>query len=280
MSYDLLVFNPNCLGASREAFMEWFDAQCEWAEDHDYNDPQVCSPNMKAWFMDMIPHFPPINSPYTPKNVDIEELSSADYCIGKDMISLGFSYGDAEEAHRMMFDLAWKHRLGFFDVSSEKGWIWMPTEAGAYQLAFDELGHTRTTVSPDILEIELLRSLHLLCQRRHPSAYVFIEDRDEESFIQVGWRSGLLLDLPLGSLSETQTKRAREAFAQIGAHEAEKIEAPDHEDPTILRPFEVLRADFGTDVNKAVAALQMIFQQTYQPNDSVLMIYEYDGVSE
>ena len=44
MSYDLMVFDPEAAPVDRHAFMEWYEAQAEWSEDHSYDDPSVSTP--------------------------------------------------------------------------------------------------------------------------------------------------------------------------------------------------------------------------------------------
>ena len=50
MSYDLMVFDPEAAPLDRDAFMRWFEHQAEWSEDHDYDDPAVSTPALRAWF--------------------------------------------------------------------------------------------------------------------------------------------------------------------------------------------------------------------------------------
>ena len=48
MSYDLMVFDPAAAPREREEFMQWYDAQTEWAEDHECDDPAVTTPALRA----------------------------------------------------------------------------------------------------------------------------------------------------------------------------------------------------------------------------------------
>jgi hypothetical protein len=58
----------------------------------------------------------------------------SDYTIGSNFIYISFAWSESETAHKDLFRLAWKHDLGFFDVSSSDGKIWIPTEDGGLQL--------------------------------------------------------------------------------------------------------------------------------------------------
>lgn len=43
MSYDLMVFEVSKTPKTQEEFLEWYDNQTEWEEDHDYEDPEITS---------------------------------------------------------------------------------------------------------------------------------------------------------------------------------------------------------------------------------------------
>ncbi|MFC3216607.1 hypothetical protein [Comamonas sp. JC664] len=59
MSYHLLVFAPTAAPKEASAFGLWFQAQTEWPEHHDYEDPAVATLSLKAWCLDMMQRFPP-----------------------------------------------------------------------------------------------------------------------------------------------------------------------------------------------------------------------------
>ena len=56
-----------------------------------------------------------------------------DYSVGRSVIYAAFAWGQAKSAYRLMFDLAAKHRVGFFDVSSESATIWFPVSDGGLE---------------------------------------------------------------------------------------------------------------------------------------------------
>ncbi len=126
MSYDLMVFEPTVAPRDRCGFMEWYEAQTQWSEDHDYDDPGVSSPSLQKWFEEMIQTFPPMNGPLAGDDVDDPHV--ADHCIGTEVIYSAFAWSVAEEAHPKMRELAIKHRVGFFDASAENGEILFPDD--------------------------------------------------------------------------------------------------------------------------------------------------------
>ncbi|WWW36016.1 hypothetical protein V8017_03025 [Stenotrophomonas rhizophila] len=117
MSYDLMVFDPAVAPRDAAAFPEWYDAQTEWSEEHDYNDPAVSVPALQAWFAEMVEHFPPMNGPLADDEDDRPEVT--DYSVGKHVVYAAFAHSVAETAHGLVQVLANKHQLGFFDVSGD-----------------------------------------------------------------------------------------------------------------------------------------------------------------
>jgi len=63
MSYDLMVFEPSVAPRERGVFLEWYQKQTEWSEDHGYNNPTVASPALQRWFDDMAQYYPSLNGP-------------------------------------------------------------------------------------------------------------------------------------------------------------------------------------------------------------------------
>ena len=136
MSYDLMVFDPAAAPADRESFMQWFEAQTEWSEDHDYDDASVTTHALRAWFLELLETFPAMNGPHAPEDDDVEDESSlTDYSVGQKVIYGAFAWSKAEQAHEAVFELAKKHRLGFFDVSADDGAVWLPDGEGGYAVA-------------------------------------------------------------------------------------------------------------------------------------------------
>lgn len=126
VSYDLMVFALEVAPRDRASFMEWYDAQTEWQEDHSYNDPTVCTPALRAWFMEMIQSYPAMNGPYAQEDLPEDEGSVTDYSVGRFAIYAAFSWSKADEAYEHTFRLAAKHGVGFFNASSDKSEVWLP----------------------------------------------------------------------------------------------------------------------------------------------------------
>ncbi len=130
MSYDLMVFNETKAPRDKADFLRWYYEQTEWKEDHDYQNPDITTPELRNWFFDIIKKYPPMNGPFTREDVD--EIKWTDYSIGKDIIYAAFAWPEAEEAFKLCFELAKKHKVGFFDVSSDEGKRWIHDEHGNF----------------------------------------------------------------------------------------------------------------------------------------------------
>ncbi|MGS4343997.1 hypothetical protein ACKUSY_00090 [Myroides odoratus] len=128
MSYDLMVFKKEAAPKQRADFMEWYDHQTEWTEDHDYNDPKNTALELNNWYVEMIQTFPNMNGEDREDldDDDFDDAYESDYSIGKDVIYVAFAWSIAEEAYNKMYELAAKHGVGFFDVSSNEGAILFP----------------------------------------------------------------------------------------------------------------------------------------------------------
>lgn len=124
MSYDLMVFRKEAAPKTRTDFMKWYENQTEWTEEHSYDDPANTSVELRNWFMEMIQTFPAMNGPFASDDDDNPNVS--DYSVGKDVIYVAFAWSLAEQAYNTMLELAEKHGVGFFDVSSDNGDILFP----------------------------------------------------------------------------------------------------------------------------------------------------------
>ena len=127
MSYDLMVFRKEAAPTYRTAFMDWYEHQTEWSEPHSYDDPVNTSPELRNWFMEMIETFPAMSGPYASDD-DEENPHLAEYCIGNDVVYASFNWSLAEQAYNQMLAMAEKHGVGFFDVSSDNGDIFFPSD--------------------------------------------------------------------------------------------------------------------------------------------------------
>ncbi|MCI3936759.1 hypothetical protein MQX03_06085 [Chryseobacterium aahli] len=125
MSYDLMVFRKEAAPTTRTEFMKWYDEQTEWTEDHGYDDPANTSPELQNWFSEMIKTFPAMNGPFASDDDD-DSPYVTDYSIGNNVIYAAFSWSLTEQAYDLMLKLAEKHKVGFFDTSSDNGDILFP----------------------------------------------------------------------------------------------------------------------------------------------------------
>ena len=136
MSYDLMVFDPASAPRKRAAFMEWYEQQQSGDEDEPpSDDPKSLTPALQAWFAEMIETFPPLNGPLA-KDENIDNPKTTDYGLGRTYVYACFGWSQAEEAQKHTVKLAEKHRVGFFNVSSDEGDVWVPGSRGK----LEELG--------------------------------------------------------------------------------------------------------------------------------------------
>jgi hypothetical protein len=128
VSYDLMVFDPAVAPSGRRAFMEWYKQQTQWTESHGYNNPDIPASSLRAWFQEMMKTFPPMNGPLASDDPDDPRVT--DYSLGRCVVYVAFAWSQADAAYSATKNLAAKHHVGFFDVSSDQGDIWLPTADG------------------------------------------------------------------------------------------------------------------------------------------------------
>jgi hypothetical protein len=128
VSYDLMVFESNAAPTNHAQFMDWYQQQTQWAEGHSYDDPAVSTAKLRAWFIDIIQSFPPMNGPLSQDDLPEDEASATDYSVGKSVIYCAFAWSKAEQAYDTVFELAQKHGIGFFNVSSGNEEVWLPSK--------------------------------------------------------------------------------------------------------------------------------------------------------
>jgi|HubBroStandDraft_1064217.scaffolds.fasta_scaffold510520_1 hypothetical protein len=129
MSYDLFVFEPQDDLRERKAFLAWYETQTNWWPGIDYCNPKNASPALRAWYLDMIGTFPPINGPDRPPIDEIEQRLTADYCVGAMFIYVAFAGLNSQNAYEKVVSLAARHGLGFFDASGNSK-VWFPKSTG------------------------------------------------------------------------------------------------------------------------------------------------------
>jgi hypothetical protein len=126
LSYDLLVFAPEAAPRDGAAFRAWFEEQAEWSEDHSYDDPAATTSGLASWFHAIRARFPAMNGPFASQNYD--DVRVSDYCIGRHVIYVAFTWSVADEAYAEVRRLAREFEVGFYDVSGDDGdgEIWFP----------------------------------------------------------------------------------------------------------------------------------------------------------
>ena len=122
-----MVFDLDTAPARHTQFMAWYEEQTKWSEGHRYNDPAVSATSLRAWFIDIIESFPPLNGPLSKDNLPEDEASATDYSVGQSVIYCAFAWSKAQVAYGTVFKLAEKHGIGFFDVSSGNEEVWLPS---------------------------------------------------------------------------------------------------------------------------------------------------------
>jgi hypothetical protein len=123
-----MVFESNDAPSDRALFLDWYNRQVQWGETHNYNDPAVPTAKLRSWFLDIIKQFPPLNGPLSTDELPTDEDSVTDYSLGQSVIYCSFAWSKAEQAHATVFELAQKHGVGFFDVSSNDSKLWLPDD--------------------------------------------------------------------------------------------------------------------------------------------------------
>lgn len=128
MSYDLMVFERSKAPASKLEFMRWYEEQVDWDDNWNYEDESNTAPALRAWFLEIIKTYPPMNGKYAPSEEALEEDETledrmTDYSIGENIIYAAFSWDECADAYELSLSLAKKHGLGFFDVSEDDGHV-------------------------------------------------------------------------------------------------------------------------------------------------------------
>ena len=132
-----MVFEPEAVPSGHDEFLEWCARQTKWSEDHGYDDPEITSAHLRAWYEDMVQIFPPINGPLASRQMPDDEGSNTDYAIGSTFIYASFAWSKAEPAYMTVARLAEKHGLGLFNASSTGEEVWV-LENGRMTLAHDK----------------------------------------------------------------------------------------------------------------------------------------------
>lgn len=120
MSYDILAFDPAAV--TDDDFPAWWQVQSRWPEDHSYDNPEVTTPTLRAFYSELIQTFPPMNGPDAVTDEDLlrdVELESrmTDYSIGTSLIYGAFAWSQARTGRATFTALAAKHGVAVALVS-------------------------------------------------------------------------------------------------------------------------------------------------------------------
>lgn len=118
-----MVFDAALAPRTPTEFFAWYELQTDWRDDQAYDDPDICSPALRAWFLDMIVAFPPLNGPHA---IADSPLALTDYSIGRDVIYIAFAWSQADAAFEQCNALVAKHGVGLFNPSSIEGRVCFP----------------------------------------------------------------------------------------------------------------------------------------------------------
>ena len=127
MSYDLLIFEPDC--ATDEDFPRWWEqAVAQWDEPGDFSTIDGSTPAIRSIYRDLIRTFPPFIGPDALSEEELEErenegLPVADYTIGADYIYISVGWSDANALVKTVGQMAWTQRLAVAYVSEDSSII-------------------------------------------------------------------------------------------------------------------------------------------------------------
>jgi hypothetical protein len=146
MSYDLAVFEPTAELRDRSTFMQWYESRTTWSDGLDYSNASNATDALQSWYRDMSDTFPPSVNASIQTDPD-ERLWITEYAIAKDFIYAAFRWDKASMAYESVRRLAAKYKVGFFDVSGDRGGVWFPSPGERLELAHDnddsDAGHER-----------------------------------------------------------------------------------------------------------------------------------------
>jgi hypothetical protein len=115
---------------ARAAFLAWDEARQNGGEDDPPSDnPDTLAPPLRAWFLEMVKTYPPLNNFYL-KTAEVDDPNGTDYSLSRVAIYACFAWSLADAARGDVMRLAAKHAVGVFEVSAESGAVWRPNQRG------------------------------------------------------------------------------------------------------------------------------------------------------
>ena len=128
MSYDVMLFDANSAPRERVGFDSWFNTLTQWEGDLDYNDYTHATPALQSFYKELIKSYPSLNGPDAvdskalQANPDLESCLT-DYSIAPQIIYAAFAWSKAHNADKLIHDLAAKHGVGIYHVSTDNAVI-------------------------------------------------------------------------------------------------------------------------------------------------------------
>ena len=135
MSYDLFAFDPSAAPRDRKGLLQWLGALQEDNGEPPSDDLESLTPPLRAWFREVMEVFPSLNGPHSTENYD--DPKATDYELNRDYVVACLAYSQANVAFSHMKELAEKHHLGFFNISSPTGELWLPSPDGKHEQIID-----------------------------------------------------------------------------------------------------------------------------------------------
>lgn len=122
MSFDLAAFDPSA--TNDKHFARWYQKQAKWSEKHNYDDPSVCTPQLRAFYNEIIESYPPMNGPDSPGEQALDndpalERRLSDYSLGSQIVYGAFAWSEAEKVQPLFLELAKKHKVAVALFESE-----------------------------------------------------------------------------------------------------------------------------------------------------------------
>jgi hypothetical protein len=131
VSFDLVAFDPR---ATTDAdFARWYAVRTDWDDDRIYDDISIATPQLQAFYADLIDIYPPMNGPGSPTSGELEadpdlEEWLTDYSIDSQLIYAAFGWSKRAPASAMFAGLAASHGVAVAYVSEDPVRLVRPRE--------------------------------------------------------------------------------------------------------------------------------------------------------
>jgi hypothetical protein len=123
-----MIFDPSAVSVDRHAFLQWYSDMTDWDDSEPYDDPAGAHSRIRSWYDEISKTFPPLST--LDESLQVDEARLTDYSIGESFIYVGFGWSMVKEAYRTTKLVAGQNELGFYDVSSPAGEVFLPDQRG------------------------------------------------------------------------------------------------------------------------------------------------------